>query len=173
MAEYLGSFGSRLVDNVRTYVNQDGRSWEAARDDNLASILVATGDDQIVLMVGYAGTWMTPPGGRIYAVPAADLTADQIKLLFGAVALKFDPETGALSEPPPPPRTIYKADIFRRATEAEAETITEILGQQSVRLQQIWANALYISTNDDFYPMIETAFGAAFGAARASQLLAS
>jgi len=74
--------------------------------------------------------------------------------------------------PPAPPRQIYKADIFRRADDDEAETIVTILGQQSIRLQQIWANAQYVSTDDDFYPMIEGAFIQAFGAQRAAELLA-
>ena len=69
------------------------------------------------------------------------------------------------------PRRIYKADIFRRSSEAEAVTIVAILGQQSVRLQQIWANALYISTGDDFYPMIAAAFAGTFGSVRAGELL--
>jgi hypothetical protein len=74
--------------------------------------------------------------------------------------------------PPPPPRRIAKADIWRRATDAEAVTLDALLNAQPVRLRRMWADAQFLSTDDDLYPSVESALTTAFGAARAAELLA-
>jgi len=70
------------------------------------------------------------------------------------------------------PIVIYKADIWRRATDAEAVTIDAQLNAQPVRLRRMWQDSQMLSTSDEMYPIIKTAFIAAFGRARADVLLA-
>lgn len=73
---------------------------------------------------------------------------------------------------PLPVRTrIFKADIWRRATDAEAVTIDAALQAQPVRLRRLWDDAQWLETTDELYPSLQAAFVAAFGAARAAELL--
>ena len=74
-------------------------------------------------------------------------------------------------EPPPSPRRIAKADIWRRSTDAEAVTIDYLLNSQPVRLRRMWEDAQYLSTDDDLFPNVEAALVQAFGASRAAELL--
>jgi hypothetical protein len=82
-------------------------------------------------------------------------------------------EIAALPPPqPPPPRRIAKADIWRRCTEAEAETLDTLLNAQPVRLRRMWADAQFLSTDDEMFPAVEAALVNAFGAPRTAELLA-
>lgn len=74
--------------------------------------------------------------------------------------------------PPPPPRRIAKADIWRRATDAEAVTLDALLSAQPVRLRRMWADAQFLSTDDGLFPTVQAALVQAFGASRAAELLA-
>jgi hypothetical protein len=83
-------------------------------------------------------------------------------------------EIAALPPAPPPlPRRIAKADIWRRCTNSEAEAVDSLLNAQPIRLQRMWADAQYLSTADELFPAVQTALSQAFGSERASQLLAS
>jgi hypothetical protein len=68
--------------------------------------------------------------------------------------------------------TIYKSDIWRRATDAEAVIIDAQLKTAPIRLQRLWEDSQTLNTSDDLYPMILAAFIAAFQEARAAELLA-
>lgn len=83
----------------------------------------------------------------------------------------FDPETGALT-PMAVIDVIAKADVWRRATDAEAAVIDAQLNAQSVRLRRLWQDAQDIRSTDELYPLIFDGFVAAFGEARAVELLA-
>ncbi len=84
-------------------------------------------------------------------------------------ALPFEP-----APPMPEPvvmTKIYKSDIWRRATDAEAVTIKTGLLQQPVRLQELWQSVSYISTTDELYTALRAGFVAVFGEARTNDLL--
>lgn len=66
----------------------------------------------------------------------------------------------------------YKADIWRRATDTEAETVIAILAQQSTRLQRLFEDAQYLDPTDADYPTLRAGFVQAFGDARSAELLA-
>lgn len=66
----------------------------------------------------------------------------------------------------------YKKDIWVRATDAEADTIEQVLAQQSTRKQRIFADAQYLDHADPLFAELRGGFEAAFGKERASQLLA-
>lgn len=76
------------------------------------------------------------------------------------------------SEPVAPLTTIFKADIWRRATDAEAAIIDAELNAQPVRLRRMWQDSQTLATTDEMYPAVYAAFLAAFGEERAKQLLA-
>ncbi|MDZ5448969.1 hypothetical protein [Labrys sp. ZIDIC5] len=66
---------------------------------------------------------------------------------------------------------IYKADIWRRATEEEAEIIDAQLNSQPIRLRRMWQDSQTLATTDEMYASVKSAFESAFGAERAAQLL--
>jgi hypothetical protein len=79
----------------------------------------------------------------------------------------------ALGPVPPSPSITYKADIWRRATDAEAATIVAVLGQQSLRKQRLFNDATVLGHADPEFTELKAGFIQAFGAARADQLLAA
>jgi hypothetical protein len=99
----------------------------------------------------------------------------QVNVLTGELTVTpLTPEEIAALPPPqpPPPRRIAKADIWRRCTEPEAETLDTLLNAQPVRLRRMWADAQFLSTDDDMFPAVQAALATAFGATRAAELLA-
>lgn len=76
-------------------------------------------------------------------------------------------------DPPEIPSAItYKADIWRRATDGEAETIVAVLGQQSIRKQRLFNDATVLNHADPEFAELKAGFVQAFGPARADELLA-
>lgn len=102
-------------------------------------------------------------GGVLFEAPAD--SGIEEKWLYDAVS-------GLFSAPPIPPRVVYKADIWRRASEAEAETMDAMLNSQPVRLRRMWEDAVHLQSNDELFATIEAALTSAFGSERASELLA-
>ena len=74
--------------------------------------------------------------------------------------------------PPPPPLTIFKADIWRRATDEEAEAMDAMLAAQPVRLRNIFRDAQTLSSDDELYPTLLAGLTQIVGAERAAELLA-
>lgn len=70
-----------------------------------------------------------------------------------------------------PPRT-YKSDIWRRATEQEAEVIEQMLAQQSARIRGLWHDTSYILHTDELFQLAWDNAVQAFGEERAGELLA-
>lgn len=70
------------------------------------------------------------------------------------------------------PTVIYKADIWRRATDAEAATIDAQLNAQPIRLRRMWQDSQTLTTSDEMYSAVKAAFESAFGTERAADLLA-
>lgn len=75
---------------------------------------------------------------------------------------------------PPPPTVVvtYKADIWRRATDAEAEAIQASIDAQPARKRNLFRDALYLQHDDLEFAELRAGFTAAFGEARAKELLA-
>lgn len=74
--------------------------------------------------------------------------------------------------PPVEPKTkVYKSDIWRRMTDAEADIADAALNSQSARLRRLWADSGYLLTTDELFPLVAGALGQAFGAARAAEIL--
>lgn len=70
-----------------------------------------------------------------------------------------------------PPKTL-KSDIWRRATDQEAEVVDQILSSQPVRMRRMWDDSRYLGHLDELFPLVRQAAVEAFGEARADELLA-
>lgn len=78
---------------------------------------------------------------------------------------------GAASLPLTQGRT-YKADIWRRATDAEAATIDAQINAQPIKLRNLFRDCDHLSHADPYFTALKAGFVTAFGPARADQLLA-
>lgn len=106
------------------------------------------------------------------------MSATAYKLVDGKrVALKGDEladHLGRLETPPSsvPTAKTFKADIWRRCTDDEADTLDAMLAQQSTRLRLIFASATVIDHGDDDFPALKAGIEAALGVDRAAEILA-
>ncbi|GJD58343.1 hypothetical protein [Methylobacterium dankookense] len=81
-------------------------------------------------------------------------------------------EAPASSEPNPSlPVITYKADIWRRATDEEAEQMDEALASLPVRQRRMYADAQYLNHGDEMFAVLSDALVHLFGEPRAIELL--
>lgn len=72
----------------------------------------------------------------------------------------------------PMPYQIAKADLWRRATEKEAEAMDAALSDAPARLRRAYDAAQYIASDDPWFPELQAGITAAIGAKRAAVILA-
>lgn len=78
----------------------------------------------------------------------------------------------APKDPEEPAKTrIYKADIWRRCTDAEAETLKQLLAQATARQQGLWQDAQYLDMTDPDFAFVTEAAQSAFPDERVAALL--
>lgn len=90
-------------------------------------------------------------------------------------------EDGALRsvdiEPDPAPPAAaaitYKADIYRRCTDAEADAIEMALAAAPVRQRRLFESALHLDHSDEAFAFARDALVEMFGEKRAGELLAA
>lgn len=70
------------------------------------------------------------------------------------------------------PRVTYKADIWRRCTDAQAVALDALLKGQTVRQQRIFNDATQINHADPLFADLHAGIAAAFDAETADALLA-
>lgn len=70
------------------------------------------------------------------------------------------------------PRRTYKADIWRRATDAQAEEIEDLLASAPVRQRRLYEDATYLDHADPLFASLRAAIAERFDAATADALLA-
>lgn len=99
-------------------------------------------------------------------VEVADDTAEMDGYIDGAV-VKFIPPTFD-----PAPAKTYKADIWRRATDVEAATIDAQIEAQPIKIRNLFRDAQHLNHADPYFQALKAGFVAAFGEARADELLA-
>jgi DNA-directed RNA polymerase specialized sigma24 family protein len=83
----------------------------------------------------------------------------------------LDPVPGTVVTPPP--TLTYKADLYRRATEDEAERIEEALAAAPVRQRRLFEAAQYLDHADPEFAAMHEALVGLFGEERADELLAA
>jgi hypothetical protein len=74
--------------------------------------------------------------------------------------------------PPEPAAITYKADIWRRCTDAQAEALTGLLGTQSVRQQRLFNDSQHLLHDDPDFLVLRAAVGTFLGEAEAARILA-
>lgn len=86
----------------------------------------------------------------------------------------FDPETGEFTPLPPPviPTITQKADIWRRCTDAEAITLSQILANQSIRKQLLFNDCSYLDHTDPLFLELKQGMLSALSETRVAELLA-
>ena len=82
--------------------------------------------------------------------------------------------TGPLPASPAPPDMsfTYKTDIWRRMTDAEAETFTTALAAAPAKLRGLWNDCLTLERSAPEFATFQADMAARFGAARAAAILA-
>lgn len=89
-------------------------------------------------------------------------------------AVAITPEDWQAHNPPIPSVPVvktYKADLWRRATDEETDTILAALTQQSTRKQRIFADASFLDHADPDTQMFKAGLVMLFGQERADELL--
>lgn len=84
----------------------------------------------------------------------------------GIAEPRFDEASGTWSA------ATIKADIWRRATDAEADVMDQLLSSQPTKMRRIWEDSRFLSHADPYFQTVRGALTQAFGEARAAQLLA-
>lgn len=75
-------------------------------------------------------------------------------------------------ETPAPVIVVFPADLWRRATDEEAEAIDQTMGAQPLRIRRIFTSALEYRSDDEMWSLLMGAATQLFGEARAAELLA-
>lgn len=155
---------------IPNWINEDDELLFPTIRDAMAdsSLAIVVGEDNVVFAYG-SGRFAPPAysGGRLYELPG--FTIDDADLFRMKL---FDPETGTASSLPEPPLTrLWKADIWRRTTDAEAEALEAMLATAPVRLRRIFEAAQYLDIDDADYPALRSGIVAVLGEERAAEVL--
>ncbi|RYE61044.1 MAG: hypothetical protein EOP20_00840 [Hyphomicrobiales bacterium] len=68
--------------------------------------------------------------------------------------------------------TLFPADLWRRASDGEAERIMAAIDAQPLRIRKIFETARSYQSDDELWPLLVNAATALFGPVRAKELLA-
>ncbi|MGC5777568.1 hypothetical protein J4O73_02385 [Methylobacterium sp. NFXW15] len=166
-------FMQRTSDGLDWYENWAHKADAFDANDVLATVL---SDDRgaVIQCVLRATLVQQMPVGkeRIIVIRGVDPTIDKPHRLFEQKG--FDETTLNIVDLPAPvvPVITYKKDIWVRATDAEADTIEQVLAQQTTRKQNIFRDATYLDHAEPLFAELMAGFVVAFGEVRAGQLLA-
>ncbi len=126
---------------------------------------VAVVKDGVVVNVIEAGPDFRLPG---FTLVASDVAG--VGWLYDGKAFK------APTPAPPPsvetPPITYKADVWRRATEAQAAVIDTELQKLDVRRRRMWDDSMYLDHSDELVAFFRTMLTQTFGATEANRILA-
>ncbi|SFJ67664.1 hypothetical protein [Methylobacterium brachiatum] len=81
----------------------------------------------------------------------------------------------ALPDPPHPVEVVilYRADLYRRCTDDEADAIDAALAKQPTRIRRIFESAVTFRSDDEMWSLLHDAAVGLFGDERAVELLAA
>jgi hypothetical protein len=74
---------------------------------------------------------------------------------------------------PEPVVVLYRADLYRRCTDDEADKIDAALAKQPTRIRRIFESAVAFRSDDDFWPTLRDTAVGLFKDKRADELLAA
>ena len=137
-------------------------------ENSLSVVTSKTGDIVEGASVG-APVVFPQRGQRLYIITPAPAGVTSRE----ACGKTLDPLTGTLSSPDAVSEAItYKADIFLRASDNQAELMVAMLGQQTVRIQEIFRASRHINHSDDLFSLLMGGLTSLFGEAEAARILA-
>jgi hypothetical protein len=114
-------------------------------------------------------SFLFPQGCTVLEVIGWDTTSTPSALFQGKIV---DLTTDAFTDPPAPPAITQKADIWRRCTDDEAQTLTNLLNAQPVRQRQLYNDCNFLNHSDPMYQTLYSAVVQALGQTRADAILA-
>lgn len=120
----------------------------------------------VVTAVNTDPTFLFPQGGTVLEVIGFEGSADQF--LNNTVDLATD----SFVPPPPLPSITQKADIWRRCSDSEADTLSNLLGALPAKKRNLYNDCQYLDHADPFYAELQAAVVQALGADRANAILA-
>lgn len=97
----------------------------------------------------------------------------EIKAGWVVEANGFAPPAAAPPAPPAGPVVTFKADIYRRCTDEEAEAIEMALAAAPVRQRRLFESAQFLEHTAPEFATMREAIAGMFGGARADELLAA
>jgi hypothetical protein len=157
----------------------DGVDWYAyARDPknftegSTKLILQKVGDVVMVSSSAIDQNRLFPQGATVLEVIGAGITTDAEALAaYHSKIVDLDNDT--FTDPPGPPVTTQKADIWRRCTDNEADTLSNLLAALPARKRNLYNDCNYLDHADPFFTELATAVGQAIGQERAAIVLAA
>lgn len=102
------------------------------------------------------------------ALPADDPHAEKLQAWVAAGGVI----TPYVAPPAPVFTRIPKAEVWRRLTDEEAETVDAALQAAPLRLRRVFESAQFLDTDDADYPALRAGVVAALGEQRADEVLA-
>lgn len=113
---------------------------------------------------------VTPSGATTYGqgVLIPDGAAEMTEPAFYS-----DLSAATASSSPAAPAITFKADIYRRCTNEEADAIETALNALPTRQRRLFEESQYLSHGDESYTALSTAAVELFGQERADELLAT
>jgi hypothetical protein len=114
-----------------------------------------------------------PAGGYLVQIEGVPETEEKPHKLFEQQ--NFDPVAETIEPFPPlpgPPVITFKADIWRRCTDVEADALDADLKAQPARIQRLFGDAQHIDHADPLFDLMRGAITARFGEERAAEILA-
>jgi hypothetical protein len=82
-----------------------------------------------------------------------------------------DLDNDTFVDPPVPPAVTIKADIWRRCTDEEAETLSNLLAALPAKKRNLYNDCNFLAHDDPFFDELATAVIHAIGEERASEVL--
>lgn len=134
------------------WASADGRIYSSRQGD-----VVPDGDSDYV-------AWCED--GSIATVWPRDQAGDQTQAALDEALAFYG--LGAI----PSPTVTYKADIYRRCTDAEADAIEMALAAATTRRRRLFEESQYLDRSDEAFGLMHEAMVGMFGAERTSELLA-
>lgn len=159
-------FCKRDTDGVDWYdYAHDPKNWT----DGSAKLCIQSfgTDKMVVTAVNTDPTFLFPQDGTVLEVIGFEGDADQFHNNL------VDLATDSFVPPPGPPVRTVKADIWRRCTDAEAETLSNLLAALPARKRNLYNDANFLDHADPFYAELYAAVAQAITPARADVVLAA
>lgn len=155
----------RDTDGVDWYdYCHDASNWT---EGSAKLVIQKWGDTYVVNVASLDPTTLFPQGAIVLEVIGFEGDPQQFASKI------VDPTTDTFTDPPAPPAITQKADIWRRCTDQEAETLSFLLSALPAKKRNLYNDCNYLDHADPFYAELYAAVAQAITPARADVVLAA